>query len=132
MQNENLDAARLLDFVVRGLNIWRKSAFLPRLIPMQRRALCMVFPLGANTRRAAYFRQLFKGLITELVTKPLSHLFSVYGGERGIRTPGRALQPYNGLANRRLQPLGHLSVSDPIITESAPPCGSYGGKCGRN
>ena len=35
------------------------------------------------------------------------------GGERGIRTPDRALRPYNGLANRRLQPLGHLSaVSD--------------------
>ena len=37
----------------------------------------------------------------------------VFGGERGIRTPDRALRPYNGLANRRLQPLGHLSaVSD--------------------
>jgi hypothetical protein len=37
----------------------------------------------------------------------------VSGGERGIRTPDRALRPYNGLANRRLQPLGHLSaVSD--------------------
>ena len=31
------------------------------------------------------------------------------GGERGIRTPGRGVSPYNGLANRRLQPLGHLS-----------------------
>jgi hypothetical protein len=30
-------------------------------------------------------------------------------GEGGIRTLDRALQPYNGLANRRLQPLGHLS-----------------------
>ena len=27
----------------------------------------------------------------------------------GIRTLDRALQPYNGLANRRLQPLGHVS-----------------------
>src|SRR5438270_690455 len=33
-----------------------------------------------------------------------------YGGERGIRTPDRGVSPYNGLANRRLQPLGHLSV----------------------
>jgi hypothetical protein len=33
------------------------------------------------------------------------------GGERGIRTLDRAFQPYNGLANRRLQPLGHLSGS---------------------
>src|SRR5438445_12283796 len=33
------------------------------------------------------------------------------GGAGGIRTLDRALQPYNGLANRRLQPLGHSSVS---------------------
>src|SRR4051794_39712145 len=30
-------------------------------------------------------------------------------GAGGIRTLDRALQPYNGLANRRLQPLGHIS-----------------------
>ena len=30
-------------------------------------------------------------------------------GERGIRTLGTGLNPYNGLANRPLQPLGHLS-----------------------
>src|SRR3954464_4001044 len=30
-------------------------------------------------------------------------------GEAGIRTPDTGLTPYNGLANRRLQPLGHLS-----------------------
>ncbi len=35
--------------------------------------------------------------------------FSSESGERGIRTPGTGLTPYNGLANRRLQPLGHLS-----------------------
>jgi hypothetical protein len=35
--------------------------------------------------------------------------FKRNGGERGIRTPGRGVSPYNGLANRRLQPLGHLS-----------------------
>src|SRR5688572_21817824 len=35
------------------------------------------------------------------------------GGEAGIRTLGRAFRPYNGLANRRLQPLGHLTV-DPL------------------
>jgi hypothetical protein len=33
-----------------------------------------------------------------------------FGGEGGIRTPGTGFGPYNGLANRRLQPLGHLSV----------------------
>src|SRR5437773_4005417 len=30
-------------------------------------------------------------------------------GETGIRNPDTGLTPYNGLANRRLQPLGHLS-----------------------
>jgi hypothetical protein len=33
------------------------------------------------------------------------------GGAGGIRTLDRALQPYNGLANRRLQPLGHSSIT---------------------
>src|SRR6266852_1122367 len=32
------------------------------------------------------------------------------GGEGGIRTPGRSFGPYNGLANRRIQPLCHLSA----------------------
>jgi hypothetical protein len=35
--------------------------------------------------------------------------FEFSGGDGGIRTLDRALQPYNGLANRRLQPLGHVS-----------------------
>src|SRR6266852_2321164 len=34
------------------------------------------------------------------------------GGAGGVRTPGRSFSPYNGLANRRLQPLGHLSVAN--------------------
>ena len=34
-----------------------------------------------------------------------------FGGEAGIRTLGRAFRPYNGLANRRLQPLGHLTAA---------------------
>ena len=36
------------------------------------------------------------------------------GGVGGIRTLGTALQPYNGLANRRLQPLGHHSKSEKL------------------
>ena len=32
------------------------------------------------------------------------------GGEAGIRTLGTGFGPYNGLANRRLQPLGHLTA----------------------
>ena len=37
--------------------------------------------------------------------------FRCFGGAGGIRTLDRALQPYNGLANRRLQPLGHSSIN---------------------
>src|SRR6188474_659948 len=33
------------------------------------------------------------------------------GGEAGIRTLGTGFSPYNGLANRRLQPLGHLTAT---------------------
>jgi hypothetical protein len=32
-----------------------------------------------------------------------------YGGEGGIRTLGTGVSPYNGLANRRIRPLCHLS-----------------------
>src|SRR5580698_1984187 len=44
----------------------------------------------------------------------------LYGGERGIRTLDRAFQPYNGLANRRLQPLGHLSGSVALSIQGSP------------
>src|SRR5947209_17959258 len=40
---------------------------------------------------------------------------SSVSGEIGIRTLDTGLTPYNGLANRRLQPLGHLSGEDQII-----------------
>ena len=46
------------------------------------------------------------------------------GGDRGIRTLDRALQPYNGLANRRLQPLGHISVGPRYARPGAPSQGS--------
>ena len=39
-------------------------------------------------------------------------LRQVNGGAGGIRTLDTALQPYNGLANRRLQPLGHSSIQN--------------------
>ena len=39
------------------------------------------------------------------------------GGEGGIRTPDRSVSPYNGLANRRLQPLGHLSANKQVGKE---------------
>ena len=38
-------------------------------------------------------------------------------GEGGIRTLDRGFSPYNGLANRRLQPLGHLSEQPHFGTE---------------
>jgi hypothetical protein len=37
-------------------------------------------------------------------------LVNSIGGEAGIRTLGTGFSPYNGLANRRLQPLGHLTA----------------------
>src|SRR5271165_5771225 len=40
----------------------------------------------------------------------------IAGGDGGIRTLDRALQPYNGLANRRLQPLGHISAARDVCT----------------
>ncbi len=44
--------------------------------------------------------------------KDLSGLYmQESGGEGGIRTPGTRFSAYNGLANRRLQPLGHLSAA---------------------
>ena len=43
---------------------------------------------------------------------PVILLYAEFGGEEGIRTLGTAFQPYNGLANRRLQPLGHLSIKN--------------------
>ena len=36
-------------------------------------------------------------------------------GEAGIRTRGKGLNPYDGLANRCLKPLGHLSEQSAII-----------------
>jgi hypothetical protein len=59
--------------------------------------LCKAVP---KTRRGA------RGVISQ----------SVYGGDAGIRTLDRALQPYNGLANRRLQPLGHVSSASCAAT----------------
>src|SRR6266568_9186426 len=47
----------------------------------------------------------------QLVCKFSRRLNSATGGEGGIRTPGRGFSPYNGLANRRIQPLCHLSAA---------------------
>ena len=53
-----------------------------------------------------------------------------YGGEAGIRTLGTTLRSYNGLANRRLQPLGHLTVGCKYTKKgiSAIACGANSGR----
>jgi hypothetical protein len=40
------------------------------------------------------------------------------GGEGGIRTLGTGVSPYNGLANRRIRPLCHLSGVRAIFVRS--------------
>jgi hypothetical protein len=42
------------------------------------------------------------------------------GGDGGIRTLDTAFQPYNGLANRRLQPLGHVSTARQYARQRSP------------
>lgn len=44
-----------------------------------------------------------------------------FGGDGGIRTPDKGLRPYNGLANRRLQPLGHVSSCARRLIHAANP-----------
>ncbi len=52
-------------------------------------------------------------------SNPLHNAKALYsGGEWGIRTPDTAFGPYNGLANRRLQPLGQLSVRRDKVSKS--------------
>src|SRR5215211_3551777 len=46
------------------------------------------------------------------------------GGEAGIRTLGTGFSPYNGLANRRLQPLGHLTAARNLSIRHASSCGN--------
>jgi hypothetical protein len=45
----------------------------------------------------------------ELGRDPEVLAFKESGGEGGIRTLDRVVRPYNGLANRRIRPLCHLS-----------------------
>jgi hypothetical protein len=44
------------------------------------------------------------------------------GGDGGIRTLDTPLQAYNGLANRRLQPLGHVSSGGALIEARSTDC----------
>jgi hypothetical protein len=47
------------------------------------------------------------------------------GGAGGIRTLDRPLQAYNGLANRRLQPLGHSSIARICLTRGPAASGRF-------
>ena len=47
--------------------------------------------------------------VSEQTKEPIKPHFCDNNGEGGIRTRGTGLCPYDGLANRYLQPLGHLS-----------------------
>jgi hypothetical protein len=57
----------------------------------------------------AYLPAEIQGRGVFLGRRDIRRLVRHIGGDGGIRTLDRALQPYNGLANRRLQPLGHVS-----------------------
>ena len=61
-------------------------------------------PLRCGPVCGLWQAQIPKALYLQLLTRGS-------GGEAGIRTLGRGLCPFNGLANRRLQPLGHLTAS---------------------
>src|SRR6476660_3617240 len=59
------------------------------------------------------------------VLYPLSYGSKCCGGERGIRTLGTGNTPYAGLANRCLQPLGHLSELAGRRSPSGRACQTY-------
>ena len=67
----------------------------------------------ATTRRNRLTSANEAAILTPLEDKkPFYIKYLSAGGGRGIRTPDRGLGPYNGLANRRLQPLGHPSAHE--------------------
>ena len=68
------------------------------------RAPNCAIPSPTSTAAASHLRRRAR------VTIELYSCYGAHGGDGGIRTLDRALQPYNGLANRRLQPLGHVSA----------------------
>ena len=82
--------------------------------PSPRRHGSSAWP-GARARLDRYRRIRQVGDAARCTADPLSRCRtttrSEAGGDGGIRTPDRGLGPYNGLANRRLQPLGHVSTA---------------------
>ena len=61
--------------------------------------------IGPNARDKVSFADQLAGVFDQH-----RRALEFYGGEGGIRTLGRALWPYDGLANRCFRPLSHLSV----------------------
>ena len=82
--------------------------------PSPRRHGSSAWP-GARARLDRYRRIRQVGDAARCTADPLSRCRTTTrgetGGDGGIRTPDRGLGPYNGLANRRLQPLGHVSTA---------------------
>ena len=62
---------------------------------------------GSAVRRSKLWRYIGNG---GPAAKTINESGGITGGEAGIRTLDRGLSPYNGLANRRLRPLGHLTA----------------------
>src|SRR4029450_12829076 len=71
---------------------------------------CRVIHLIRCYRTARSIEELFVRLMLSRLTSWHEVEKLGIGGEAGIRTLGTGLSPYNGLANRRLQPLGHLTA----------------------
>jgi hypothetical protein len=63
---------------------------------------------GSAVRRSKLWRYIGNG---GPGPKMINESGGITGGEAGIRTLDRGLSPYNGLANRRLRPLGHLTAT---------------------
>ena len=49
----------------------------------------------------------------------INHLYLLFGGERGIRTPGTVI-PYGSLANCWFQPLTHLTLTEIVLSGKCP------------
>src|SRR5262245_11489171 len=79
------------------ISTWRANRSAPPAVPRSDQRVGWA-PIRARRwrRHKAYLYQALTGIT---------------GGDGGIRTLDRPLQAYNGLANRRLQPLGHVSGS---------------------
>jgi hypothetical protein len=71
---------------------------------------------GAAVRRSKLWRYIGNG---GPAAKTINESGGITGGEAGIRTLDRGLSPYNGLANRRLRPLGHLTARLQVYVTTA-------------